>query len=184
MVAADEEKRAMNISGMIKGNAGEALDSGAGVFDRLLPVRLDNAYRGHKAGLWLFGLIVLMRTVMGVNSILNGRSVASSADGIPLDTYSPAAAQTAVSLFALLGLSMLIICLLGWLVLARYRNAVPLMFIVLLLQSLGGRTVLHYLPIARTGTPFGLYVNVLLFLLMSIGLGLSLWRQLPRKQGL
>jgi hypothetical protein len=183
MVAADEEKRMMNTSGMIKGNAGEALDSGVGVFDRLLPVRLDNAYRGRKAGLWFFGLIGLMRTVMGVNSILHGRSVASSADGIPLDTYSPAAAQTAVSLFTLLGLWILILCLLGWLVLARYRSAVPLLFTVLLLQYVGGRIIFHSLPSARIGTPFGLYVNLLLFLVMMIGLVLSLGRQVPRIQG-
>lgn len=175
----------MGGSEMTKGNTGEVLASNVGVFSRLLPARLDNTYRGHQAALWLFGLIMLMRTVMSVNSILNGRSVASSADGIPLGTYSPAAAQTAVSLFALVGLSMLMICLWCGLVLVRYRSAVPLMFTVLLLQYVGARLVLHYLPIARIGTPIGFYVNLSLLLLIIIGLALSLWRpSVPRVQGL
>jgi hypothetical protein len=149
----------------------------ARIFRQLLPQRFDNTYRGHTLALWLFALIVLMRVVMSLNSILNGRSVASSADGIPLETYTPAAAQTAVSLFALLGFSNLVICLVCVLVLARYRSMVPLMFTLLLLQYMGGRLILHYLPIVRTGTPPGFYVNLSLLVLMIIGLMLSLRSQ-------
>jgi hypothetical protein len=144
------------------------------IFNQLLPERFDNTYPGHKLALWLFALIVLMRVVMSLNSILNGRYVASSADGIPLETYPPTATQTAVSLFALLGLSNLMICLVCVLVLARYRSMVPLMFTLLLLQYMGGRLILHYLPIVRTGTPPGFYVNLSLLVLMIIGLVLLL----------
>jgi hypothetical protein len=146
----------------------------ARIFNQLLPESFDNTYRGRKLALWLFALIVLMRVLMSLNSILNGRYVASSADGIPLETYTPAAAQTAVSLFALLGLSNLMICLGCVLVLARYRSMVSLMFTLLLLQYMGGRLILHYLPIVRTGTPPGFYVNLSLLVLMIIGLVLSL----------
>jgi hypothetical protein len=147
------------------------------MFDRLLPQRADKTYRGHKLALWLFGIVVLMRVAMSLNSVFNGRYVASSADGIPLETYGPAAAQTAVALFALLGLAQLVICLLCVLVLARYRSMVSLMFTLLLLQFLGGRLILHFLPILRTGTPPGFYVNLGLLVLMVVGLALSLWRR-------
>lgn len=53
------------------------------MFRQLLPQRIDNSYRGHKLALWLFGLIVLMKSAMSVNSILLGHKVATSADGIP-----------------------------------------------------------------------------------------------------
>ena len=69
---------------------------------RLLPERIDNAYHGYKVALWLFGLLVFMKMAISVNSIVNGYSVASTADGIPLDTFTPAAAQSIVTLFALL----------------------------------------------------------------------------------
>ena len=154
----------------------------ARIFNQFLPQRFDNTYRGHKLALWLFSLIVFARVAMSLNSMLNGRNVASSADGIPLETYTTAAAQTAVSLFALLGLSSLIICLLCGLVLVRYRSMVPLMYTLLLLQYFGGRVILHYLPIVRTGTPPGWYVNLSLLVFMVVGLVLSLGSQGNRRR--
>jgi hypothetical protein len=82
------------------------------MFDQLFPQRFDNTYRGYKLALWLFALLVFMKVVMSLNCIFNGYSVATSADGIPLDTFTSAGAQTVVSLFALLGNSWLMICLL------------------------------------------------------------------------
>ncbi len=73
------------------------------MFNQLLPQRIDNTYRGYKLGLWLFALLVFVKVTMGLNCIFNGYSVASSADGIPLDTFPPDAAQTIVSDFALWG---------------------------------------------------------------------------------
>jgi hypothetical protein len=35
------------------------------MFDRLLPQRIDNSYRGHKLALWLFALVVFMKTSIG-----------------------------------------------------------------------------------------------------------------------
>ena len=142
---------------------------------RLLPPSIDNTYRGHRLALWLFGLLLFVRTAMGVNSILKGRSILTSADGIPLDTYPPAAAQTLVSLFALLGLSTLVLCLLGILVLVRYRSMVTLMFALLLTEHLGRRLILSLQPIVRTGRPPGFYINLALLALMLAGLALSLW---------
>lgn len=141
----------------------------------LLPGRADNDYRGRKVALWILGLVVFVKLAMGVNSILNGYSVASSADGIPLDTYTPAGARTVVSLFALLGLSHVVMALLCVLVLVRYRTLVPLMFTLLLLEHLGRRLILYLLPIARTGTPPGSAINLVLLALMIAGLALSLW---------
>jgi hypothetical protein len=144
------------------------------MFSRLIPRSFDNTYQGRGLALWLFGLVVLLRVVMSLNSIINSRTIAISADGIPLDTYPPAAAQTVVSLFSLLGLAGLVICLLCILALVRFRSMIPLMFLVLLLHFLGARLILLILPIARNGTPPGTYVNLTLFVLLAVGLVLSL----------
>lgn len=143
----------------------------------LLPRHVDNNYRGYKFALWLFALLVLVKVVMSVNSIFNGYSVASSADGIPLDTFTPAGAETVVSLFALLGLSRLMICLLCILVLVRYRAIIPFMFALLLLEHLSRKLILHFLPIPRTGTPPGSAINLVLLAVMIVGLALSLRSQ-------
>jgi hypothetical protein len=151
--------------------------STAELTDRLLPQRVDNTYRGHKLALWLFGAVVLMKLAMSLNSIFNGYMVASSADGISLDTFPAAAAQTVVSLFAIWGLAHFMICLLCILVLVRYRSMIPLMFAFLLLEHLSRKLLLQFIPIVRTGTPPGFYVNLALLTLMIVGLALSLRSQ-------
>lgn len=147
------------------------------MFNPLLPRQIDHTYRGSKLALWLFGLIVLMKVAMSVNSIFNGRVVASSADGIPLDTFTPAGAQAVVSLFAAWGLGQLMICLLCILVLVRYRAFIPFMFALLLVEHLCRRLIFWAMPIARTGTSPGFAINLVLLALTALGLGLSLWRR-------
>jgi hypothetical protein len=150
--------------------------STAELTDRLLPQRVDNTYRGHKLALWLFGAVVLMKLAMSLNSIFNGYVVASSADGIPLDTFPSSAARTVIALFAIWGLAHLMICLLCILVLVRYRSMVPLMLALLLLEHLSRKLILQFLPIVRTGTPPGFLTNFMLLALMIAGLALSLLR--------
>ena len=57
---------------------------------QLLPQRIDNRYRGHRLALWLLAVLVLMKGGIGLGTIFNGHSAAASADGIPLDTFTPA----------------------------------------------------------------------------------------------
>jgi hypothetical protein len=144
--------------------------------NKLLPAALDNTYRGAKFALWLFALFLLMKFAMALNSIFNGAKIAASADGIPLATFSAGAAATVISLFALLGFSHFMFALLGLITLVRYRGMIPLMFALFLLEFLGRRLILQFLPIPRTGTPSAVYVNVVLLVLMIGGLVLSISR--------
>src|SRR5262245_63488258 len=129
------------------------------MLDRIFPPQFDNAYRGHRLALWLFGLLVVVRLGIALGSILNGYQAASSADGIPLDTFPPAASQAVVTLFALLGLVHLMLLLVCILALVRYRTMIPLMFVLLLLEYLCRRLVLLLMPIAGTGAAPGLLIN-------------------------
>src|ERR1700737_562520 len=147
------------------------------MFKLLFPRRFDNTYRGHKLALWFFVLVVVMKVGISLGSIFNGYVAASSADGIPLDTFTPAGAQTVVSLFALLGVSQLIFCLLCILVWVRYRTMIPFMFALLLLEYLSRKLILQFLPIPRTGTPPGSAVNLIILAVMIVGLALSLRAQ-------
>jgi hypothetical protein len=141
----------------------------------VLPRQIDNAYRGSRLALWILGVVVLGKTAISLNSIFNGRVVASSADGIPLDAYPGSAAAAVVSLFGIWGVGHLVLCLLTALALVRYRSVVPFMFLVLLLEQLARKAVLHFLPITRSGVAPGSYVNQVLLAAMVIGFGLSLW---------
>ena len=147
------------------------------MLDALLPRRLDNEYRGSRLALWLFALVVTMKSTQSLAIILNGYSTARDADGIPLDSFTPAVAQTVVAVFAQGSLWRLFFCLLCGLVLLRYRNAVPLMFGLLASHYLASQLVLGFVPLPRVGAPIGPLVNLLLFVVMLVGLGLSQWRR-------
>ena len=142
--------------------------------NRILPRQIDNDYRGHPIAPWLFGAVILVKLGIGLGTIFNGHEAASSADGIPLDTFTPAGAQAVISLFAIWGIAQLVICLLCILALVRYRGMIPLLFALLLLEYVGKRVVLYFLPIARTGMPPGSMINLVLLGVMIIGLALSL----------
>jgi hypothetical protein len=147
------------------------------MLEHILPRSIDNTYRGQKPALWLFGLLVLMRFTIGLNSIFNGYAVMTTADGIPLDTFPAAATQSLIALWALLGLSHVFIGVLGVFVLVRYRSMIPFMFALLALQHLSGRLISYFHPLVRTGAPPATVVNLTLLTLMIVGFGLSLWRR-------
>jgi hypothetical protein len=144
---------------------------------QFLPKSADNAYRGQVLALWILALVVLLKSIMSLNSVFNGYSVASAADGLPLDTYPPAAARTVVALFGAWGVGQLMLCLIGVLVLVRYRSLVPFVLALFLLEQLTRKLVLALLPIARTGTPPGYFVNLGLLAIMIAALALALWRR-------
>ena len=143
----------------------------------LLPRVLDNRYHGQRIALWLFGLLILMKIGMSVGSIVNGRAVAQNADGLPLPSYPPGAAQTIVSLFAMFGLGHLVLCALCVLVAFRYRSLVPFMFAVLLVEHVSRKAIQRVLPIERVGNPPATAVNAVVVVLMVCGLALSLWKR-------
>jgi hypothetical protein len=152
------------------------------MIERLLPRRLDNEYRGRTLALWLFGLVASMKGVQSLSIILAGNRTATGADGIPLDAFPPAVAQTVLAVFAQQSLWRLTFCLLCLIALLRYRSAVPLMFAMLVANYLAGQVILAFVPLPRVGTPPGPVVNLVLFSLMLVGLVLSVWPGTRRTQ--
>ena len=49
------------------------------MLDGLLPTRLDNQYRGSRVALWLFGLVVALKSAQSLSIILNGYTTARDA---------------------------------------------------------------------------------------------------------
>jgi hypothetical protein len=141
----------------------------------LLPRSIDNQYSGRKAALWLLAILVFVKGAMSVGSIFNGHEVATTADGIALETFTPAGAQAVLALLAIWGWALLLFSLLGALALVRYRALVPLVFLLLLLEQLGRKWILVALPIAKVGTPPAFGINTVIIIAMVIGFALSLW---------
>jgi hypothetical protein len=148
---------------------------GATMDSQFLPKSIDNNYRGHKLAFWFIGVVVIMRAAQGFSLIFNGYSIVREADGIPLETYPIAAAQTVVAMFLVSGLSRIILSLLCVLALVRYRSAITLMVVVLAIDQVGRQLIFHFYPLVRVGNPLGPTVNYILLVLTIIGLVLSLW---------
>jgi len=118
----------------------------------LLPPQLDNGgYRGRRLGPWLFRLVAAPKGTQSLAILSDGRSTAKGADGIPLDAFSPDAAQTVISVFAQGSLWRRFFCLLCGIVLLRYRSAVPLMFALLALNSVAAQVAFAASRPGRTG---------------------------------
>lgn len=144
----------------------------------LFPAKFDDTYHGYKLALWLLGLILLMKAAIGLGVIFNGHEAASRADGIPIDSFAPSAAQTVLAIFAIWGLSQVILALLGAVALVRYRAMVPFVYSLVLLEHVGRKLILYFLPVAKTGRPPGFAINLALFAVEIAGLLLALW---PRR---
>jgi hypothetical protein len=144
------------------------------VISRLLPARLDNDYRGSKAAIILFAVVVSMKTLQALLAMFMGAAVVPSADGVPIGSYAPDAAQTILTLFALFGLARLTVLSVCLLVLVRYRGAIPLMFAVLGLEYIGRQVILNVMAMPVVGSPKAPLVNIILFALTVIGFVLSL----------
>jgi hypothetical protein len=147
----------------------------------ILPPVIDNVYRGSKAGLWIFIFVLLIKTLMSVNSIINAPAVASTADGIPLATFPAGAASTIVSLFALQAMSRLVFCIFGVLVLVRYRSMVPMMYVLLLFEHLARRAILYFNPIPHSEASSGNTISLVLLAVMTAGFLFSLWHRHGRE---
>lgn len=144
------------------------------MLNKLFPRRIDNSYRGYTTALWIFGLVIAARMLQSTVIFFNGFATVRDADGIRLDKYASDVSQTIVGLFAMVSLWRFIFGLLGVLVLVRYRSAVPLMLVLLLLNFFGAQVLSQFVPLVRVGTPPGPILNLVLFALMLIGLALSL----------
>lgn len=145
------------------------------MLNRIFPGQADNTFGGHRAALWLLGLFIALKLVMSVNSILNTASVAIGGDGLPLDSYGPAAARAVLMLFALTALGQLTITVFALTTLIRYRAMVPFIYLVLLSEQLARRFIVDSYAVLRTeGAPVGWYVNFALLALLTLGLVLSL----------
>ena len=145
---------------------------------RLLPERADNACPGNGLAPGFFALVLGLKIYVGLGSLLNGRAMARAGDGIALDGFTAGSSQAVVSLYALWGLEHLAICVLGLVVLIRYRALIPLMFALFLLEHLGRKLVLHFTPLAAPGmggesaglspTPYGFLILIVVGLVLSL----------------
>lgn len=156
-------------------NPGETL-----LLSRLLPRVVDNTSRGLPIATWLLAPILLMKLLMGGNAAVITRSVATAADGLPLDSFGSAGEHAVLNLLSLWGLQQALVALFGVLILFRYRAMIPPIYALLLVEQLGRKVLQQVHPIAvaaapsAASLPIGVIVNSVLLLMLMAGFAFSL----------
>ena len=100
------------------------------MIEKLLPQPVTNQYRGQPLALWGFHRAELDHNRAYLVHMFAADGGAQSIASIALDAFGDGGANTVITVFALWGLSQLIIGLLYVIVLWRYRSLIPLMYVL------------------------------------------------------
>ena len=142
--------------------------------NRLLPSSFDNNFDGHPASLWLFGLITTVTLGRSLTHIFLPDGGAQSIATVPLSQYSSGAESSVISVFALWGLSQLLIALVMLIAALRYRSMVPLLYLFLVVEYSARICIGIFKPLETLQTPPGAIGNLVLFGAAVLGIFLSL----------
>jgi hypothetical protein len=126
---------------------------------------------------FILSTITITRSLVHILSTDGG---ANSIAGIPLDLYSNEASQAIIFMFAMWGISQLMIGLFYLYVLFIKPNLIPLMFISLALEYVLRLTVGQFKPILTVHTAPGAYANYFMIPLSIILFILSIKKTTPK----
>lgn len=137
------------------------------MLERLFPKAITNDYRGSATAKWVFVLLTIITLGRSLAHMFSPDGGAQSIATIPLDTFTAAGADVVILIFALWGLSQVIIGGIYVVVLWRYQALIPLMYLLIVFEY-GMRIFLGVLkPIETTGTAPG---GILNFVMVPLGL--------------
>ena len=100
------------------------------MLERILPQTVTNNYRGHPLAQWALVALTVITIGRSLVHMFAADGGAQSIASIALDTFSQGGANTVITVFALWGLSQLIIGLIYALVIWRWRSLIPLMYVL------------------------------------------------------
>lgn len=146
------------------------------ILEALFPATADNVIRGAKPPVYIFMAIAFISLVRSFIHLLAPDGGAGSIAGINL---SVAGADGIVFSFALWGSAQLIYALIQLVVVFRYRSLVPLMYALLMLETLLRMLVGNMKPVAFRHTPPGAIGNYVFLPLAALMLAWCLWTYRP-----
>jgi hypothetical protein len=106
------------------------------VWGNLFPRQITSEFPGFKIALWAFYPFTALTLWRSQHHLFAHDGGAQSIANIPLDTYSDTAAATIIGVFALWGLSQLVIGLIYLVAAIRYRSMIPTLYLLSLVEYL------------------------------------------------
>ncbi|MGF1773630.1 hypothetical protein L4C42_15075 [Vibrio wakamikoensis] len=146
-------------------------------FKSILPKVIDNNYQGAKLSQYFFYCLTAMTLWRSQHHLLAADGGAQSIATIPLDSFSSGAASTIVGIFALWGLSQLLLAFIYLLVAVRYKSLIPMMFIIAIAEYAGRFVVGSWKPVVTLGNAPGGLINLPLVLVCLVALLGSIYRR-------
>ena len=146
----------------------------------VLPKEINNTYQGRKIALYLFYLFTIMTVARSLIHVFTPDGGAQTIATIPLDSFSREGASAVILIFALWGLSQLIMGIFYVIVCLRYKSLIPLMYLFIFFEYVM-RLILGVLkPIETAGTAPGAVINFIfppvVFILFLLSMNKSLSR--------
>lgn len=148
------------------------------MIDRLFPQPVTNEYQGQAVAKGVFALLTILTIARSLTHILLPDGGAQSIATIPLDAFTANGAATAVHLFALWGLSQLLLGLFYLVVLWRYQSLIPLMYLFIISEYTVRLLLTVAKPLETQGTAPGAIGNYVIIPLALFMLALSI---MPRR---
>lgn len=145
---------------------------------RIFPKQIDNGYQGYQLAVWLLVLFLLVRTFAGItqvgmNPLWSSLEVLQSVERVPLDTFDGKAAGAAIVLFGWWGATNLMLNLLGFIAVVRYRAMIPLVYLLIAGSHIGQVALADTSPIVGM-LGAGASRPILGIAVLLVGFGMSL----------
>ncbi len=133
--------------------------------------RVAQPYQGHRSALYFLVFLALLSTARSLVHLLSPDGGANSIAGIAQD---PAGGTNIVALFGQWGASQLVLALIQWMVLLRYRFLVSAMLALALTEQLLRMLAGYLQPLEVGSAPPGTYGTYIVLALSLLFLALSL----------
>jgi predicted neutral ceramidase superfamily lipid hydrolase len=142
-------------------------------WNKIFPNQANNSFQGHKIAATVFLLITVVTIARSCIHILARDGAAASIAGIDISVEG---GSNIVSLFALWGLSQLLMGFVYLVVYSRYKSLIPLMYL-LLIAEYSGRIIMGFIkPLQVSHIPPGAIGDYIMVPLAILMLTLSLKR--------
>ncbi len=144
------------------------------MFHKLFPSVIDNTFRGKRIALYAFypiAAVTLIRSCIHLFALDGGAQTIAT---IPLDSFSAEVSSVVIGVFALWGLSQLLLGVLYLIASIWYKSLIPLFYLLLVVEYIGRFAIGHIKPILTTGTAPGAALNLPVVILVTILLLLSI----------
>ena len=147
---------------------------------RYIPAVLPDDARTYRGDAWVSNFTVVLSLIITFRSLVHlfrDDGGAATIAGIDINVEGD---QNLVAIFAQWGLVQLLLAGVAWIAIVRYRELIPLVLLINLLENLGRIAIGRSKPLEIAKPPPGAYGSRILWPVLAV----AFWQSLPRRESL